>query len=377
MSNLDQRSDPTMKSAMVGLATCLLMVSMQICAEPTVYVERVPDSGLQPRMTNDREGGVHLVYFRPDGSNPLGRTTGALHYRTRVPHGSWSASRRISDTFTHGDPIGKAAIAVDADKQLHVVWLTTNPLGYWYSRSLTDGSGFEQPRPIVTEHLRGVEAEASIAVAATTVSIVWHAGRLSDESRRRVLRVTSTDGGTSFGDEIVVSKPSLGACGCCGLASTFASDGSFVIAYRSAIDNTGRHMQLLSNRGGDKWATRSVGDWNVGTCPVSSNTISDNWLVFETAGKIQRLDVRAPSVVEGLTDAETRQKHPDFAVGAGGNQLIVWGEAPGYYSGGTLTMALIDNANRRLDVEHDPGRMIPDFSVAAVSSLGEDFLVLY
>ena len=90
----------------------------------------------------------------------------------------------------------------------------------------------------------GIDAGGDIASIGSSVTLVWGAGKLTEEhqgwyvcsfqmimERRLVM--------------IMVSNPDLGAC------VLFSSGGlcrasDLVIGYRSAIDGVGRHMQVLT-----------------------------------------------------------------------------------------------------------------------------------
>jgi hypothetical protein len=268
-------------------------------------------------------------------------------------------------------------MAIDEFKRLHIVWLVADPPQYLYTRS-SEGGTFEQPRSLKIEHLDGIEAAASIATHANQVAVTWHAGTLEAESSRQVYSLDSSDGGASFTREAAISDPGLGACACCGLASTYKPDGRLSIAYRSAIQDTGRHMQLLSGSlESTKWQTKTLSEWHSSTCPVSSSAMHDNWLVFETRGKLYRSDSKhRPMRVS--SNSEDRQKHPAIAINSSGQQLIAWGEGPGYFSGGALEIALFDAQFQIMETASTSGMVIPEFSAAAVVTIKDvGFLVMY
>lgn len=356
---------------------CLLLASTQIFASPTVHIERVPDNGIQPRLIADADGGVHLLYFKKADSDQR-KNSGNLFYRKFLAPGKWTKALRVSQAFNHNDAIGKASMAVDAQKRRHIVWFVSNPPGYWYSRS-RDNS-FELPRSLVTDNLDGTEAEASIAVHENLVTINWHAGDLRAESRRQVYSITSNNSGTSFAREIAISDPTLGACACCGLVSSYQENGRLNIAYRSAVNDTGRHMQLLSSSMAlPDWQTNTLSEWSLNTCPVSSNAILDHWLVFETRGRIYKTDFSTVGNPVGVnTHDGERQKHPAIAINSATQKLITWSEGDGYFNGGELHIALFDAQDRVMETPEPSGMMIPDYSVAAAIALENDaFLVLY
>jgi hypothetical protein len=357
------------------LALMVLFVS-EIDAAPGLSLERVPDHGIQPSLFTDNTGLMHLVYFKPVDSSGRGPALGNLYYRYRVSNERWSEAEVVSGLFRHGDAVRKASVAAGDTGSIHVVWLRTDEAPeYYYSRRID--SGFETPRSVVKNNLSGVETEASISVLGNQVSIVWHAGSMLRESSRQVFRVFSVDNGVTFGDEIAISDQSLGACACCGLASSLRND-EFLVAYRSAVNDSGRHMQLLKSSGG--WRTQTVSEWSLTTCPVSSNSLAGDWLVFETRGALFKFDVRkdAPSIQVSPKGDAGRQKHPSIAIGDQGEQLITWGEGPGYFDGGILNLQLQSVEGTLLPTLDTSGMEIPKYSVAAAGYTPKSgFVVLY
>lgn len=351
-----------------------LWCSVCIAGEHRVHLQHVPDNGIQPVLSSDSEGNVHLIYYL---AKP-GDRVGDLYYRRLEGNGSWTGAVRISRTaYRHPDAIGKAAFAIGADGRVHVTWFTADPAQYLYTRTDPGGTSFEPPRSVVSDHIDGVEAGAAIAVDNDRVTIAWHAGDMTHEESRRVYAISSADGGKFFGKELAISDPALGACACCSLATGFSPEGTLVLAYRSAIDGNGRHMQVMRN--GD---TETISEWQLDTCPVSSNAITGGWLAFETRGRILEWPMSAGAAARVVKDAAgaIRQKHPAIAVNLSGERLIVWGNAPGYIKGGRLDMTLVDNSGNPLPFSLDsPGPAeIPDYSVAAAAALPDgDFLVLY
>lgn len=335
------------------------------------HIERVPEGGIQPRLVLDTADKVHLLYFQF-----VNRDTRRGHYvhRTREENGDWSDPVRVSDVpLSHNDAIGKAAFAVDDRGRIHVVWFPGD--GYYYARSTRDGTAFESPRRVVTGHTNGIEAEAAIAVTDNEVTITWHAGDMADEASRQVYIVRSIDGGDHFGAETAISDASLGACACCTLATGYDNTGEFVYAYRSAIKGTGRHLQLVTST-----STQSVGDWIVDTCPVSSNIIKGDWLVYETQGVVMCTSVNSPAPISvAPSTGNIRQKHPDVAINSKGERMVVWGEANGYVRGGQLRAQFLGSSGSNQKMQPDTsGMTIADFSVVATTALPDDsFLILY
>ena len=120
-----------------------------------------------------------------------------------------------------------------------------------------------------------------------------------------------------------------------------------------------------------------LSEWKLNTCPVSSNAIKDNWLVFETRGRIYKTSFSGSPIRVSSHDGE-RQKHPAIAINSSAQQLVTWGESPGYFNGGALKVAIFDSQNQIIETPDTTGMLIPDYSVAAAAALqGGNFLVLY
>ena len=190
----------------------------------------------------------------------------------------------------------------------------------------------------------------------------------------------------------MVSDPELGACACCSLASEYMSDSELIIAYRSALNGIGRHMQLLTLNlvdnevsGAAYGPVDELQQWELSACPLSTNDIAidanlDRWLIFETASRIVQKNLnseRPPSLV-GEPFSQTRQKNPAVAFNNHGQRLIVWGEAISHSRGGRLNMRLFEGETAENNVDFTEEITIPNFSFPAAASLPNgDFLVLY
>ena len=91
------------------------------------------------------------------------------------------------------------------------------------------------------------------------------------------------------------------------MAAEFLSPDSLTVAYRSAVDGSGRHMQVLTAAGmfdhSLSWQYRSVGalqEWEATYCPLSTNDIANDssaqpWLVFETMGRVIQMSFGEPT----------------------------------------------------------------------------------
>lgn len=380
----------TLTSKLLFITALLVVASASVRAD--VLVQATPDEGRQPRLVTDSEGGVHLLYFRTRLSQ-RGAREGNLYYRPWLAEQRRFGNRiKVSSTAFNlqSYAIARAAMAVDGDGRLHVMWYLPRNSEYFYTRSDTERRSFATQQQIVTEQLAGIDAGGDVAAFGDSVAVVWGAGDLSREHERTMFARLSRDNGATFGPETMISNPDLGACACCSMAADYLDQNDLFVAYRSAIDGVGRHMQLLTvntNADGLQSASydsvASLQEWEASFCPLSTNDISrasdQQWLVFETESRIiqkQLPDGELLPVAEPFT--ETRQKNPAVAVNAQGERIIVWGEAISHTRGGRLNLRLYSADGELSDYRLHDEIQIDDFSFPAAAALpGGDFLVLH
>ena len=126
-------------------------------------------------------------------------------------------------------------------------------------------------------------------------------------------------------------------------------------------------------------------EWELSACPLSTNDItvdaeSNQWLVFETEGRIIQLQLGAGEVAMPVAEPfiKTRQKNPAVAINGEGDRLIVWGEAISHTRGGRLNMHLFAEDGSDKSTAFAEEVAIPKFSFPAAAVLPDgDFLVLY
>lgn len=381
------------KRIMITLGLAFGLVMQAGAQLPNVTVTATPDDGVQPRLVTDAAGDVHLLYFKKRLRAPAARE-GNLYYRQYLKdEGRFSPAVKVSSVAFNlqSYAIARAALAIDGQGRAHVMWYQPRSNEYFYTRSNTDRSAFEPRQSMVRENIVGHDAGGDVAARGDQVVIVWGAGDLSREAERTMFARFSHDGGASFGREIMISNPDYGACACCSMAAEYLNDKDLLVAYRSAIDGIGRHMQLLTVNGVDNSPTGSsytemqaLREWEASFCPLSTNDIATDlgqrsWLVFETESRIVQMavpDGEPQRVAEPFT--ETRQKNPAIAFNEQGQRLIVWGEAISHTRGGRLNMRLFDASGLVEDFEFNDEVAIGDFSFPAVAALGNgEFLVLY
>ena len=383
------------RSSTAGQILCLLLaLFLGSAAVAEIRIQETPDGGVQPRLTVDDSGNVHLLYFKKRLSAPSARE-GNLYYRQYLPEQNRfglpvKVSSNAFDIRTFA--IARASIAVGGEGRVHVVWYLPRDNQYFYTRSNIERSQFQAQQAVVEEFGEGLDAGADIAALGSQVAIVWGAGALSREYERTVYGRISTDSGATFSDELQMGNKDLGACACCSLATNFGDENELAIAYRSAIDGVGRHMQALTLQFADKaiqqgqYAELSkLQEWELSACPLSTNDITvdaqaNQWLVFETEGRINQLQlgtgIDAVPVAEPFI--KTRQKNPAVAINNQGDRLIVWGEAISQTRGGRLNMHLFADDGSDKNAGFTEEVSIPKFSFPAAAVLPSgDFLVLY
>ena len=378
-----------------ALGFCLLLFGFWgFASAAEVVIQSTPDGGLQPRLSVDNQGGVHLLYFKKRINTPAARE-GNLYYRQyNVESGQFGLPVKVSsDAFAMQTfSIARASMTTTDDGRIHVLWYYPRSSEFIYSRSNPERTSFERQRSIVQINTEGIDAGGDIAAIGSQVAIIWGAGDLSLEHQRTMFARFSHDSGVSFGQEASISNPDLGACACCSLAAEYLNDNDLLVAYRSAIDGIGRHMQLLTITSTDKelsgasyGSMRELQKWDASYCPLSTNDIvrgedGQLWLAFETESRIVQLNLRNQEVIAKLAEPylETRQKNPTIAINKEGDRLVAWGEAISHARGGRMNMRIVDKEGFNTGFELAEEIRIDDYSFpAAVAFPDGNFLVLH
>jgi hypothetical protein len=379
---------------MATFSSVTLAETKTMASDSLVKIMKTPDSGIQPRMLTGPDGQVHLLYFKKRLNRPDARE-GNLYYRQYdEQQGDFGLPVKVSSGAfpVQTVSISRASMAIDGEGRIHALWYLPKNAQYYYARSNVERTQFEAQRAMVSQHTLGIDAGADIAARGNQVAIFWGAGDLSREYERTVFTRLSGDFGETFGAELQIGNPDLGACGCCSLAGDFIDDDSLLVAYRSALAGVGRHMQMLTAQGlsdGISNAyygeTHKLQQWEASFCPLSTNDISADsddqlWLVFETQSRIVQLEfaegVVPTSVAEPFT--ETRQKNPAIAINGSNQRLVVWAEAISHSRGGRLNMRLFTADSSAPEVVLSEEINLDDFSFPAATTLSNDgFLVVY
>ncbi|MBT8148159.1 MAG: hypothetical protein KJN90_14970 [Gammaproteobacteria bacterium] len=384
----------TSKTGVLALMLLLcLSVANDSWSQSGVEIQRTPERGIHPRLLQDADGNVHLLYFRKRSNNPRAREGDLFYRQYDAAAFDWGPARKVSSqSFNHADPIYRANFAIDAEGRVHVIWYQSRPSQFFYTPSNPERTQFEPRRDMVVDTLAGIDAGADIAAFGSNVAISWAAGELSREPERTVYSRFSVDSGSTFSPEVVIGDTALGACACCSLALDYQDANRFVVAYRSAIDGVGRHMQLLTveTKTEDAVDTQyaelhDLQKWELAACPVSTNDIAtdyqqNNWLVFETESRIVQMNLGSGDdpirVAEPLV--RTRQKNPAIAFSSDGYKVVAWGEGVSFTRGGTLNWQLFDAQGNPVTAGDKAKITIPDNSAPAVTiTPSGNFLILY
>ena len=347
---------------------------------PEVRLLRTPDDGIQPQAAMDAKSVVHLIYFKGDPK------AGDIFYVRREP-GQNEFSKPIPvNTQPHTamamGTIRGAQLAVGKNGRVHVAWdgmgeaaslaahashthdpsihsrLSHDAAGKQpliYTRLNDAGTAFEAERNVIT-YAYGLDGGSSVAADSQgNVYVTWHAptpGNTNGEGGRAVFVARSSDEGKTFQREMpAISKPT-GACGCCGMRAFADSRGDLLALYRAAYEMTNRDETLLISRNnGANFEIAYSHHWNVGTCPMSSATISETsgeiLAAAETHGRVffVRLDPKTGKVSSPVSP-ETQAKHPVAIGNARGEVLLAWAEGTGWNKGGSVAWQLYDREGK-------------------------------
>ncbi len=383
-----------------ALAFCagLLLPLTAADSRPQVHLERVPNDGLQPQAVVDAAGATHLVWLGGDAK------AADVFYATRpAGHTDWSPPLRVNSGAGSAIAVGTirgAQIALGRKGRVHVCWNGSDraepkpaqggaPL--MYARLADDRRTFESQRNLLgpTRHLDGGAAVA--ADADGRVFVIWHATPATGEAgevRRAVFVAASTDDGSHFATERIISPPGSGACGCCGLQAQSSPNGTLAVLYRGATAVDARPINLLvSSDHGAAFHPVMADPWNVGQCPMSSAGLSlpdgkGLLAAWESSGKIhwQRLSAAPPKSPEAarphIIAGDKSLKHPVLATNRRQETLVAWTIGTGWQRGGSLAWRIIDAQDKTIAEGNAPG--VPVWgSLAAVAGPDETFTLLY
>jgi hypothetical protein len=352
---------------------------------------RVPDRGIQPQVSVDDKGVLHLIYFRGDPRH------GDIYYVRSSDYGdTFSRPLRVNSVPESAIAIGNirgAQMAVGKNARVHVAWNASGKKvrgneGMLYTRLKDDSSAFEDQRNVI-QFAGGLDGGGSVAADdAGNIYIAWHAAEPGEkgESNRRVWVARSTDEGEKFAREKAVYERPTGACGCCGLKVFADHRGNVYLLYRSVTEQVHRDAYLLTSRDrGVSFQGRKVHPWDVAACPMSSFAFAEGAAVvvaaWETRGQVYyaRIDPATGKMSEAVAapgDGGDR-KHPVVACNKRGQTLLAWSEGVGWERGGAVAWQVFDKDG---EPTGEKGRTdgVPIWSLVAVFARADGgFTVVY
>ena len=356
--------------------------------KPRVDLVRVPDGGMQPEVTVDRSGILHMVYLagEPAAAN-------VLYVRSSDEGQTFSRAIRVNSqdgSATARGTIRGAQIAIGRSGRVHVAWNgsdTASPKApadpktkrsgapMLYARANPDATAFEPQRNLIS-HTTHLDGGGSVAADdGGRVYVAWH-GQPADgeggEGARRVWIARSADDGANFTKEAPISDGSTGVCGCCALRILATRSGEVQLLYRSATNGTQRDIySVVSRDRGRTFAGTRVHPWEINACPMTSMYLAPGESVlraWETDGQVYYAGVDpgapiSPTAPDGT--APLRRKHPRLAVSSQGTVLLAWADGTAWGRGGAVGWQLFGRDGRAMDLQglHSG---IPPWSFAAV-----------
>src|SRR5262245_54857614 len=399
-----------------------LIPSFAAAQAVTVTSVRTPDNGIQPQAATDSKGVVHLIYFKGEP-----RAGDIFYVHRNAGQNEFSKPIRVNTqphTAMAMGTIRGAQLAVGKNGRVHVVWdgmgegathgahgahnhdpsthrhpdhdsaahsrpphdAAASKQPSFYARLNEAASAFEPERNIIT-YAYGLDGGSSVAADPQgNVYVTWHAaqpGNTNGEGGRAVFVARSSDEGKSFQREApAISKPT-GACACCGMRAFADSHGNLLALYRAAYQMTNRDETLLISR--DKGANFEIAyshHWNVGTCPMSSASISESsgliLAAAETHGRVFFIELDPKTgKVSSPVSPEAQAKHPVAIANADGEILLAWAEGTGWNKSGSLAWQIYDSEGKSLSPKgHADGLPVWSLPTAFAAPSG-NFTIIY
>ncbi len=374
----------------------MILFSPWAASATQVLLQQAPEQGLQPRSVVDDQGVLHLIYFKGDPK------AGDIFYVRRMPGAAdfstpLQVNSRPHDAMAAGSIRG-GQMAVDAKGRVHVAWNGSTPstkvkegMDMSYARLEPGAKAFEKQLSLLhgSEGLDGGAAVAADAYNHVRVSFsISPPGNHKGEAGRAVFVARSNAGGKTFEKERQATQDPSGACGCCGMGSTFDKAGYLYIWYRAATGNTQRDSTLLVSRDlGQNFQRLPLQAWNLNSCPMSSVSLLPNAdgirAAWETEGQIYFSQVThtllspSASKPQAAPGSGNGRKHPAQAINAKGETLLVWTEGTGWNRGGKLVWQLYGKDGKARG-GLGSGAAFPAFDLPSVyAQANGDFSVLY
>ena len=358
----------TLLCAVLGTAVVVRAGAAQSrSAQPQVTLLRVPHGGIQPQLTTDEKGTLHLIYFAGDPSH------GDLYYVHSADAGaSFSDPIRVNREPGNAIAVGNvrgAHLAVGRHGRIHVAWngsVSLPPdaassgaqrLPMLYTRLNDAGTAFEPERNLIQSSY-GIDGGGAVAADRSgRVYVFWHAPApgLKGEENRRVWMARSSDEGKTFDRERPAFEQPTGACGCCGMGAIADRTGRLYILFRSATDMIHRDIYLLTSAdGGDHFQGANIAPWNVGACVMSTESFAESpagvLAAWEQTGQVYygvvNPHTRRMTSSIAAPGAATMRKHPGVVGNRDGEILLAWTDGMAWQKSGALSWQLFDASSR-------------------------------
>ncbi|GAC1702368.1 MAG: hypothetical protein NVS9B4_07620 [Candidatus Acidiferrum sp.] len=350
-----------------GMVVYLHAAFPKASVAPEITFLRVPNGGIQPQTVIDRDGVVHMIYFKGNAEG------GDIEYVRREPNANdFSKPTRVNRDPASAIAIGTVRgpqLAVGRNGRAYVIWFgargkagsSDGAMPVFFSRMNDSKAAFEPQRNLMQYAIGG---DGGLSVAADGVGdvyAVWHAtGTEPGEGHRRVYLARSTDDGKTFARELPISPAAIGACGCCGMRAFADERGAVYVLYRAAAEGIHRDMTLLiSTDHGGTFRAMAVDPWELNACPMSTAFLSEGGqrvrAAWERAGEVYfgEIDADASKLFPAIAapGAGNNRKHPAVAANSNGDVLLVWTEGTGWKKGGSLSWQLFNADGKALRAE--------------------------
>ncbi|WP_152052076.1 sialidase family protein [Tautonia marina] len=270
----------------------------------------------QPQVTIGADGRVYLAFGAGNEVRVASSDDGGRSFSEPVPVGS---PGMLALGMRRGPRIavGQGAVVISA-----IGGAGGGPYGglsagdLWSWRS-TDG-GTTWSEPIRLNQVEGSAREGLHAMAAGPegqIACVWTDLR---DNRAHIRGVISTDGGATWGPEVLIHQSPEGPiCPCCHPSVAFGPDGTLYVMWRDAISGA-RDMYLCRSLDGGKTfeLARKLGEgtWPLEVCPMDGGAIAAG--PDGQATTVWMRDGRLYSAEPG---------HPERLLGPGVQGWAAWG----------------------------------------------------
>lgn len=366
---------------------------------PRVNLWSLPDGGIQPQALCDRNGTVHLLYFKGDPAH------GDLYYTTRRQGDSQFAPPLcVNSLLGSACAIGSirgGQMAVDGQGNVYVVWNGSAPIPSqkrlpMYFTHLIKKTAFDKQRNLIAGR-ECIDGGGSVAADGRgNVYVTWHATPPNQsEAAGRVYLAFSCNGGRSFSTERTIDGAD-GACGCCGMKAALDRMGRLYVLYRAAQENIERDAVLLVSLDGGRTFSKQVLDrWHLNGCPMTLFALSESQggvvSAWETLGQIcfstiqfghencksHRAGPAKRIVVSNKTVCGQDAKYPALAINCHEERLIAWTQGAGWNRSGNLYWRLYTE-KERLKMQSKTGQALKAWSFPATVALPNgDFSIIY